>query len=84
MHIQSAVDFQKVSDQLRRDLRSLGYNPDLNKMFLNIERMVSDLSKMEVLARRNPKSNMTVDKVNEINKAIDHLEKLILMAKIMS
>jgi hypothetical protein len=46
--------------------------------------MVSELSKIEVLARRNPKSNMTLDKVNEINKAIDHLEKLILMAKIMS
>jgi hypothetical protein len=84
MNIQTAVDFQKVSDQLRRDLRSIGYNPDLNKMFLNIEKMVSELSKIEVLARRNLKSNMTLDKVNEINKAIDHLEKLILMAKIMS
>lgn len=83
MRIQQAIDFQSVSDHLRRDLRSLGYNPDLNKMFLNIESMVKDLSKLEVTARRNPKSKLTDGKLSEINKAIDHLEKLILTAKLM-
>lgn len=83
MKIQQATDFQVMSDQLRRDLKSIGYNPDLNKMFLNIERMVKELSKVEVVARRNPKSDLTAEKISEINKAIDHLEKLILTAKLM-
>ena len=83
MKIQHAIDFQNISDSLRRDLRSIGYNPDLNKMYLNIERMVRELSKLEVMARRSPKSHLTDEKVNEINKAIDHLEKLILTAKLM-
>lgn len=83
MKIETAIDFQIVSDQLRRSLRSVGYNPDLNKMFLNIEKMVTELSKIEVIARRNHKSNLTNERVAEINKAIDHLEKLILTAKLM-
>jgi len=83
MVINTAIEFQKVSDNLRKDLRSIGYNHDLAKMFLNIENMVSDLSRLEVLARRTHKSNLVVEKVNEINKAIDHLEKLIVMAKLM-
>lgn len=83
MIIETAIDFQNVSDALRRDLRSIGYNPDLNKMYLNIEKMVRELSRIEVIARRNPKSNLTTEKVAEINKAIDHLEKLILTAKLM-
>lgn len=83
MQIQTSTDFQKISDQLRKDLRSIGYNPDLSKMFLNVERMVSDLNKLEVVARRKHNDTMTIDKVTEINKAIDHLEKLIMMAKLM-
>jgi len=83
MQIATALDFQLVSDTFRRELRSIGYNRDLNKMFLNIERMVAELSKLEVLARRNHKTNITTEKLIEINKAIDHLEKLIMMAKLM-
>lgn len=83
MKITTALDFQTVSDTLRKELRSIGYNPDLNKMYLNIESMVRELSKLEVMARRSHKSNITIDKINEINKAIDHLEKLIMMAKLM-
>lgn len=84
MKIENAIDFQNVRDQLRRQLRSIGgYNRDLNRMLTNIENMVSELSKIEVTARRHPKSNMTRERVDEINKAIDHLEKLILMAKLM-
>lgn len=83
MKITQAIDFQPVSDSLRRELRSIGYNSDLNKMYLNIENMVKELSKLEVTARRSHKSNITTDKITEINKAIDHLEKLIVMAKLM-
>jgi hypothetical protein len=53
-------------------------------MFSNIGSMVSELSKLEVTFRRTQKYSMLDDKVAEINKAIDHLEKLILMAKLMS
>ena len=83
MKIERALDWEEVSDNLRSQLGTIGYNPDLRKLYKNIEHMVSDLSKLEVTFRRSQKYAMLDDKVYEINKAIDHLEKLILMAKLM-
>lgn len=83
MKIEKATDWDKVSVQLAQQLAQLGYNPDLNRMLLNINKMVTELSKLEVGFRRVHKFNMTDDKVEEINKAISHLEKLILMGSLM-
>ena len=83
MKIEKATDWDKVSIQLAQQLGQLGYNPDLNRMLLNINKMVTELSKLEVGFRRVHKFNMTDDKVEEINKAISHLEKLILMGSLM-
>ena len=84
MKIQYATDFQEVSTELRKELREIPYNKDLRKMYQNIESMVSSLSKLEVEARRSARSYACETKVSEINKAIDHLEKLILIARLMS
>ena len=45
--------------------------------------MVSELSNLEVTARRTRVEHYVKEKVNEINKSIDHLEKLLLIAKLM-
>jgi hypothetical protein len=84
MKIERALDWNKVSDDLRTQLGTIGYNPDLRKMFKNIDAMVSELSKLEVSFRRSQKYSMLDEKVAEINKAINHLEKLILIGKLMT
>lgn len=81
MQIKYAIDFQQL--ELKRELDSVGYNPDLKKMYNNISSMVTELSKMEVSARRINKDTYTQPQVEKINQAIDHLEKLILIAKLM-
>lgn len=83
MKIEKALDWNQVSDQLRSQMNSVGYNPDLNKMLKNINTMVTELSKLEVTFRRIHKSNMTDEKVLQINNAISHFEKLIIMATLM-
>ena len=83
MKIETALDWQEVSSQIRKDLNSIGYNPDLQKMFNNIQLMVTELSKLEVNGRRLRTTNFTQELVGKINKAIDHLEKLILMSLLM-
>lgn len=83
MQITSSLDWQNVHSQLRTQVKSLPYNPDLRRMLNNISNMVSELSKLEVETRRTQKSSYTEKYVNEINKAIDHLEKLLLMAELM-
>ena len=83
MKIETALDWQEVSAQIRRDLDRVGYNPDLKKMYNNIQLMVTELSKLEVNGRRLRTTNFTQELVDKINKAIDHLEKLILMGLLM-
>ena len=83
MKIETALDWQNVSLQIRRDLNSIGYNPDLKKMFDNIQLMVTELSKLEVNGRRIRSTTYTQTQVEKINNAIDHLEKLILMGLLM-
>ena len=83
MKIETALDWQEVSIQISKDLNSIGYNPDLKKMFNNIQLMVTELSKLEVNGRRLRTTNFTKDILEKINKAIDHLEKLILMGLLM-
>ena len=83
MQIQTALDWQEISAQIRRDLDRVGYNPDLKKMFNNLQLMVTELSKLEVDGRRLRAKDYTQNQVEKINKAIDHLEKLILMGLLM-
>ena len=83
MEIQNSLDWQKINSDLTTQLAKVGYNPDLQKMLSNITKMVSELSNLEVEARRSKSSLRTQVKVNDINKAINHLEKLILMATLM-
>ena len=83
MKIERAIDWNKVSSDLSSQMNGIGYNPDLVRMQKNIDKMVTELSKLEVAIRRTGKFSMLDDKVAEINKAINHLEKLVLMANLM-
>ena len=83
MKIEKATDWQDILTKLRSQMLSIGYNPDLNKMLNNISSMVSELSNLEVTARRTRVEHYAKEKVNEINKSIDHLEKLLLIAELM-
>ena len=82
--IENSLEWSDVRSSLVNQLDSIGYNPDLRKMLKNIDVMIVDLSKLEVEARRTRKTSYTSEQVIKINKAIDHLEKLLLMAKLMS
>jgi hypothetical protein len=45
--------------------------------------MIVELSKAEVEARRIHKPEYTKEKVDAINKAINHFEKILLIAQLM-
>ncbi len=83
MKIERALDWNQVSNDLKSQLNSVGYNPDLHKFYNNINLMVTELSKLEVSFRRTQKYEILDNKVEQINNAIDRLEKLVLMAKLM-
>ena len=83
MKIERALDWNKVSSDLSSQMNGIGYNPDLHRMHKNIDKMVTELSKLEVNLRRTGKYSMLDDRVDVINKANNHLEKLVLMANLM-
>ncbi len=83
MTIKTSLDWANESVRLSKHIMSCGYNPDLHKLVLNIDKMVDNLSKIEVEARRTHKTYLVEEKIAEINSAIDRLEKLILIAKLM-
>ena len=83
MEIKTALDWQKVGTALRKQLATVNYNPDLKLMFKNIEDMISELSKAEVVARQTKRTYHLDGQLQKINKRINHLEQMILIAQVM-
>jgi hypothetical protein len=83
MAINNSLDWNSEGIRLQYQIQSIGYNPDLQKVFNNIGKMVDELSKIEVVARRTHVNHYAKNKVEEINQAIDRLEKLLLIARLM-
>jgi|APGre2960657404_1045060.scaffolds.fasta_scaffold46275_2 hypothetical protein len=84
MSITTSLDWEKESDRLMNFMSSSGYNPDLKKVYNNINGMITDLSKLEVEARRTHNNLKVEECLIKINEAIDRLEKLLLIAKLIS
>jgi len=84
MKIETSLDWAEVKSKLISQITKVDYHPDFGKMVANISKLVDELSILEVNARRINKTTYTQPKVDEINKAIDHLEKLLLIAQLMN
>ena len=80
MKMTNYSDWISIKAELQSQLKQIHYNPKLYKILGNIENMVNDLSKLAVDARRTRNSKILLDKLEEINQAIDQLEKLIFYA----
>jgi hypothetical protein len=81
----NAVEADKVCSAFHNELlRHKTYNRDLHRLLTNITKMVEELSKLEVVARRSRQRYKVDDKIIEIKQALDYLDKLMLMQKLMS
>lgn len=83
MEIKTALEGREVCDSLRKDLSQIRYNPDLQKMLRNINGMITEISKLEVECRRAHSRAILETPLKKVNESVDHLQKLILMAKLM-
>jgi hypothetical protein len=81
--VHNVSEGREACDNLRKELSQLSYNPDLQKMLRNIDSMVTELSKLEVNSRRLKSSIHVQDQLDKINSSLNHLNSLILMARIM-
>ena len=76
----NAVEAQKLVDALSKRLKELNYNPDLKKMIKNLDHLVTELSKAEVVARTNRAPGIAQRPKEELAKAIDYADKMLLLA----
>lgn len=79
----SAIEWRRRLDSVLRDLRNSQYNPDLYKLYSNIDSMITELSKMEVHDRQYKTKNRIIAQSNKIKQSIDYLEKMILILKLL-
>ena len=81
MHnFETAIEAQKIVRTLRDRLKSLKYNPDLKKMVDNLDFLVTELSKAEVVARNNRTPGLIQKPREELAKAITYADNMILLA----
>jgi hypothetical protein len=78
--ITNSLDWPKVRAELESKISQLDYSPDIRKMLKNIDSMITDLSKIEVEARRTRRDNHAKAQLEKINLAVDTVEKWIVMA----
>ena len=83
MTINSAIEGRTVCDQLDAELHKLRHNPDLRKMLRNIENMVTEISKKEVMCRQSRNIRLLEEPLQRLNSAVEHLQKLILIAQLI-
>ena len=84
----TALEARDTITEMRRELGKLPYNADLHRLCGNIDRMVDELSKLEVYTRRTPPRSRYHVEYNKqrdtIRGAIKHLDNLILMLRLMA
>lgn len=76
--ITSALHARQVAYQYEKQLSKYRYNEDLVKLLENIDVMITELSKEEVLVRQTRKDVNYNKKKQEVSEVLDRFEKLLL------
>lgn len=83
MKIERSTDWDNLRSEIVQQVRTLNYNPDIRKMIKNIDVLVSDLSKLEVEARRTKRDYYLKQPLEEINSALATLDQFITLAHLL-
>ena len=78
--IKNSLEWQAHRRDLAEKVRSVPYSPDLRRMLKNIDDLVTELSKIEVEARRTKSKTKVNIHLNKISEAINTLEQWTLLA----
>jgi hypothetical protein len=75
----TALQASQIVDELYKEMKRFRYNADLRRMHKNIEKMVNELGKAEVLVRQTHKDAKFLQQKQQVIEAIDRFEKLLLV-----
>jgi hypothetical protein len=83
MKIKNSLGWESVRYDLKLQIQQLPYDTSIRQMLKNIDRMVNDLSKIEVEARRTKVSYYKDAQLTKVNEAIESLDKIIVIGILM-
>jgi hypothetical protein len=84
MQIRTSQDWPTIEQSLLAHCKQVGYNADLQKMLRNLEKMITELNKAEVEARRRNNHKYLQPQIDKINTAIEQFEQwamLLILSK---
>lgn len=79
----NSIECRSVLNRVHNHLKQVNYNPDLYKLYNNLEELIQTISKTEVECRRSKNYKRLEKPIKDFNDAVDRLEKLILIAKLI-
>jgi hypothetical protein len=80
---QTTLEARQILTELRKQTRSVPYNKDLRKLLDNCELLMIKMGNAEVLARQSHKPKLVEQSRDELARAMDYAEKMILLAKLL-
>lgn len=83
VRFEDSVEAMKIVRDLYSQLKTVNFNPDLKRYVENLEKMVSELSSLEVDARRTGNDRKVREYSEKIEEAITYFENMLLIAKLM-
>jgi glycerol-3-phosphate cytidylyltransferase-like family protein len=78
----TALEASKILDDLTYQARQLNYNKDLRKLLENAQKMVGVLGNAEVRARQLHKPYLANKPREELARAIDYCDKMLLILRL--
>jgi hypothetical protein len=84
MKIKNSLEWDPIRQELKQQILQLPYDTSIRRMLKNIDRMVADLSKTEVEARRTKVAYYRNEKLSKVNEAIESLDKIIIIGLLLS
>ena len=83
MKIEQSLEWAPLKDELMSQIKTLSYNPDIRRMITNIDKMVVELSKAEVEARRTKRPYTVQKYLDHINESLETIDKFITLAHLV-
>lgn len=82
--LQQSLDYSQYRDKLASQIQAVPYSRELRLMLANIDAMVTELSKAEVVARRQHRGISELPELKRVNSAIEELEKWLIMGALIN
>ena len=78
----TALEAEKIVDDLKLQLKTINYNKDLKKLVANCDKLLNIFGSAEVKARQLHKPYLANKAREDLAQALNYLEKVIIIVKL--